>query len=75
MPVAGIRGHQAENCRQLGGTRGPQWWERSLLKIVRNPVYKGQRCEQDPRTKEYGKILHELPEPGADRSPDMEAGQ
>jgi DNA invertase Pin-like site-specific DNA recombinase len=40
---------------------GGLWWEKSLSQMIRNPAYRGSRCEQDPQTKRYGKILHKCP--------------
>lgn len=40
----------------IAGDHGP-WHESTIGSMVRNPVYMGFRCEQDPKTKKYGKIL------------------
>lgn len=37
---------------------GRAWWAKSVAALVRNPTYRGQRCEQDPVTKLYGAMLH-----------------
>ena len=37
---------------------GTGWWEGTIGEMVRNPAYKGRRCQQDPKTKRYGKLLH-----------------
>lgn len=41
---------------------GGQWHAGRVAAVIRNPTYKGQRREQDPATKRYGKLLHECPE-------------
>ena len=38
---------------------GSGWWEKSIGDIIRNPVYRGARCERDAKTKRYGRLLHE----------------
>jgi site-specific DNA recombinase len=34
------------------------WHPSTIGEMIRNPVYMGFRCAQDPQTKKYGKILH-----------------
>ena len=46
----------AEGVRPTSGTK---WWAKSLGELIHNPTYRGQRCEQDPKTKRYGRMLHE----------------
>jgi site-specific DNA recombinase len=41
----------------IPGDHGP-WHESTIGSMIRNPAYMGFRCEQDPKTKKYGKILH-----------------
>jgi DNA invertase Pin-like site-specific DNA recombinase len=41
----------------IPGDHGP-WHESTIGAMIRNPAYMGFRCEQDPGTKKYGKILH-----------------
>lgn len=41
----------------IAGDHGP-WHESTIGAMIRNPAYMGFRCEQDPKTKKYGKILH-----------------
>ena len=41
----------------IAGDHGP-WHESTIGAMIRNPCYMGFRCEQDPKTKKYGKILH-----------------
>ena len=36
---------------------GRAWWPRTVGTIIRNPTYMGRRCQQDPKTKTYGKML------------------
>jgi Resolvase, N terminal domain/Recombinase len=40
----------------IAGDHGP-WHESTIGAMIRNPCYMGFRCEQDPKTKKYGKIL------------------
>jgi site-specific DNA recombinase len=40
----------------IAGDNGP-WHESTLGGMIRNPVYMGHRCAQDPKTKKYGAIL------------------
>ena len=50
----------------IAGDHGP-WYESTVGAMIRNPAYMGFRCEQDPKTKKYGKILHKceaLVDPG-----------
>ena len=35
-----------------------KWWPRSIGLIIKSPTYLGFRCQQDPKTGEFGKILH-----------------
>lgn len=41
----------------LAGETGRPWWPRTIGGIIRCPTYAGRRCQQDPRTKKYGKTL------------------
>lgn len=45
----------------ISGDHGP-WYESTVGAMIRNPGYMGFRCEQDPKTKKYGKILHRCEE-------------
>jgi site-specific DNA recombinase len=54
LPAIG-RWLDAEGVKPTSGTR---WWPKSLGELIRNPTYRGQRCEQDPKTKRYGRMLH-----------------
>lgn len=36
---------------------GGSWWPRTVGTLVRNPVYAGFRCAQDPKTRKYGATL------------------
>lgn len=38
-------------------TSGKRWWPKTLSALVRNPAYAGRRCQQDPRTRTYGRVL------------------
>ena len=42
----------------LQAETGDPWWAKSVATLIRNPAYKGRRCERDPKTKRYGKLLH-----------------
>ncbi len=44
----------------LSGQTGRQWWAKVVLQLVRNPLYKGRRCAQDPQTGRYGRTLLEV---------------
>ena len=41
----------------IPGDHGP-WHESTIGAMIRNPAYMGFRCQQDPKTKKYGQILH-----------------
>lgn len=41
----------------VSGDHGP-WHESTIGAMIRNPCYMGFKCEQDPKTKKYGKIVH-----------------
>ncbi len=41
----------------ITGDHGP-WHESTIGAMIRNPAYMGFRCEQDPKSKKYGKVLH-----------------
>jgi|SRR5271157_266045 len=36
---------------------GRPWWPRTVGTIIRNPTYIGRRCQQDPKTRKYGRTL------------------
>lgn len=46
--------------REDGRGKTGQWWSRSVLQLVRNPVYKGHRCVKTGRTT-WGKTVHRCP--------------
>jgi site-specific DNA recombinase len=41
----------------LSEETGRPWWPRTVGTIIRNPTYMGRRCQQDPKTKKYGRTL------------------
>ena len=44
----------AEGVRPSSGV----WWPRTIATMIRCPTYMGHRCQQDPKTLKYGKVLH-----------------